>query len=134
MKRSAAACGLLASLVPLTMMAGNATAQGVGDLYWGVFGAAQFYSDNEVNGADLNFDPGWAVGGNVGYIFGSVRAEAEIEYNEADVKSFGNRNQDDSGTISALRGPAACISTSSGSASPTSCPMPAAVSGWRRSS
>lgn len=102
MKRSAATCGLLASLTLLALSPGTAAAQGVGDLYWGLFGGAQFYNDNEVNGADLEFDPGFAVGGQLGYIFGSVRAEAEIEYNEADVDEFDD--QDDDSTLTALRG------------------------------
>jgi opacity protein-like surface antigen len=86
----------------MAAMPGQAAAQSVGDLYWGVFGGAQFYSDNEINGGDLEFDPGWLVGGQVGYIFGSVRAEAEIEYNEADVDQFEGVNED--ATLSALRG------------------------------
>ncbi len=102
MKRSTATLGLLASLAPLALMPGTASAQSVGDLYWGLFGGAQFYSENEIGNADLDFDPGWAVGGQLGYIFGSVRAEAEIEYSEADVDSFGGGNIDAS--ISALRG------------------------------
>jgi opacity protein-like surface antigen len=102
MKRSAASCGLLASLLSVALMPGQAQAQSVGDLYWGVFGGAQFYSDNEINGGDLEFDPGWLVGGQLGYIFGSVRAEAEIEYNEADVDQFEDVNND--ATLSALRG------------------------------
>ncbi|MGI9503360.1 MAG: outer membrane protein [Geminicoccaceae bacterium] len=102
MKRSAATCGLLASLTLLGMSPGTAAAQGVGDLYWGLFGGAQFYNDNEVNGADVEFDPGFAVGGQLGYIFGSVRAEAEIEYNESDVDEFDD--QDDDATLSAIRG------------------------------
>ena len=102
MKRSAATCGLLASLVPLAMMPSTAAAQGVGDLYWGLFGGAQFYSDNEIDGADLTYDPGWAVGGHLGYIFGSVRAEAEISYNEVKVDELGDDSNDT--TLSALRG------------------------------
>ncbi len=102
MKRSAATCGLLASLTLLGMSPGTAAAQGVGDLYWGLFGGAQFYNDNEVNGADVEFDPGFAVGGQLGYIFGSVRAEAEIEYNESDVDELDD--QDDDATLSAIRG------------------------------
>ena len=101
MKRSATALGLFASLVPLSI-ASNAEAQGVGDLYWGLFGGAQFYEDNEIGNNDLEFDPGFAVGGQLGYIFGSVRAEAEIEYNEAEVDEFGNANFD--ATLSAIRG------------------------------
>lgn len=102
MKLSAASCGLLASLVPLALTPATAAAQSVGDLYWGVFGGAQFYSDNEINGGDLEFDPGWLVGGQLGYIFGSVRAEAEIEYNEADVDQF--EDVDSDASLSALRG------------------------------
>lgn len=102
MKPSTAALGLLASLAPLALMPATAKAQSVGDLYWGLFGGAQFYSENEIGNADLDFDPGWAVGGQLGYIFGSVRAEAEIEYNEADVDSFGGGSSD--ATLSALRG------------------------------
>jgi len=102
MKRSAATCGLLASLTLLGTSPGTAAAQGVGDLYWGLFGGAQFYNDNEVNGADVEFDPGFAVGGQLGYIFGSVRAEAEIEYNESDVDEFDD--QDEDATLSAIRG------------------------------
>ena len=102
MKRSAVTCGLLASLIPLALTPGTAAAQSVGDLYWGLFGGAQFYSENEVGNADLEYDPGWAVGGQLGYIFGSVRAEAEIEYNESEVDEFDNSNIDI--TLSALRG------------------------------
>ncbi|MEM7044378.1 MAG: outer membrane beta-barrel protein [Pseudomonadota bacterium] len=102
MKRSAVTCGLLASLVPLALTPGTASAQSVGDLYWGLFGGAQFYSENEIGNQDLEFDPGWAVGGQLGYIFGSVRAEAEIEYNESEVDEFGNESADS--TLSALRG------------------------------
>lgn len=102
MKRSTATLGLLASLAPLALMPAKASAQSVGDLYWGLFGGAQFYSENDIGNAEIDFDPGWAVGGQLGYIFGSVRAEAEIEYNEADVDSFGGGDNDAS--LSALRG------------------------------
>ncbi len=99
MKRSAITCGLLTSLIPFVLSPGTASAQSVGDLYWGVFGGAQFYNDNEVQGADLEFDPGYTVGGQLGYIFGSVRAEAEIGYSEADVD--GVRGGD---TLEVIRG------------------------------
>ena len=102
MKRSAVACGLVASLVTLASVPGTASAQSVGDLYWGVFGAAHFTSDNEVENADVTFDPGYAVGGQLGYIFGSVRAEAEIEYNDSEVDEFGNVDINSNLTI--LRG------------------------------
>jgi|GEM_PF-2604059 len=102
MKLSAATCGLFASLIALALTPSKATAQSVGDLYWGLFGAAQFYGDNEINGADLEFEPGFAVGGQLGYIFGSVRAEAEIEYNETDVDQL--NDQDFNSTLSAIRG------------------------------
>ncbi|NJO38499.1 MAG: porin family protein [Rhizobiales bacterium] len=97
MKRSAATGGLLAPLIALILTPGTAAAQSVGDLYWGLFGGAQFYSENEVGDDDIEFDPGWAVGGQLGYIFGSVRAEAEIEYNESEIEGT-------SATISSLRG------------------------------
>lgn len=102
MKRSATALGLLASLVPMALVPTTAAAQSVGDLYWGVFGGAQFYNDSEIGNADLEYDPGWAVGGQLGYIFGSVRAEAEIEYNESKVDTLDNDKID--ATLSALRG------------------------------
>lgn len=102
MKRSAATGGLLASLIPLVLAPNTAAAQSVGDIYWGLFGGAQFYSDNEIKGGDVTFDPGWAVGGQLGYIFGSVRAEAEIEYNESKVDEFDD--DEISATVSALRG------------------------------
>lgn len=102
MKRSTATLGLLASLATLASMPTTAVAQSVGDIYWGLFGGAQFYSENEIGNRDLEYDPGWAVGGQLGYIFGSVRAEAEIEYNEVEVDSFSNRDID--ADLSALRG------------------------------
>jgi opacity protein-like surface antigen len=98
MKRSAITRGLLTSIIPLALAASPASAQGVGDLYWGLFGGAQFYNDIDARGNDLQFDPGFAVGGQIGYIFGSVRAEAEIEYNEADLDG---RNSD---TLEVIRG------------------------------
>ena len=102
MKRSALTCGLLTSLFPLVFGANGASAQSVGDLYWGVFGGAQFYNENDVNDDEIEFDPGFAVGGQIGYIFGSVRAEAEIEYNESDVDEIGGRNS--GGTLEVIRG------------------------------
>lgn len=102
MKRSAVICGFLASLVPLALAPSTAAAQGVGEIYWGLMGAAQFPSDNEIGNADLEFDPGWAVGGQLGYIFGSVRAEAELEYSEADVDQFGGGDND--ANLSSFRG------------------------------
>lgn len=102
MKRSAITCGLLASLVPWVLAPSSASAQSVGDLYWGLSGGAQFYNDSEVNGNDLTFDPGWLVSGQLGYIFGSVRAEAEIGYSEADVDNSGPRTS--GGTLEILRG------------------------------
>ena len=75
----------------------------MGDIYWGLSGGAQFFSDNEVDGSDIEFDPGFMVGGQLGYIFGSVRAEGEIEYSEADVKDIEDLNQDNA-DFSALRG------------------------------
>lgn len=102
MKRSALTSGLLTSLVPLMLGAGNASAQSVGDLYWGLFGGAQFYNENDIDGQDLEFDPGWTVGGQLGYIFGSVRAEAEIGYNESDVDKF--RGPGSGGPVEVIRG------------------------------
>jgi len=102
MKRSALTCGLLTSLFPLVLGANGASAQSVGDLYWGVFGGAQFYNENDVNNDEIEFDPGFAVGGQIGYIFGSVRAEAEIEYNESDVDEIGGNNS--SSTLEVIRG------------------------------
>jgi len=102
MKLSAAPFGLLASLIPLALAPAPAAAQSVGDIYWGLFGGAQFPIDNEINGGDLEFDPGFAVGGQLGYIFGSVRAEAEIEYSEAQVDEFDDRGIDS--TLSTIRG------------------------------
>lgn len=102
MKRSAATCGLLAALVSLASMPGTAAAQGVGDLYWGVFGGVQFPDDNEIGNADLDFDPGFTVGGQLGYIFGSVRAEAEVEYSESDVDEFDDRSS--GAELTSLRG------------------------------
>lgn len=104
MKRLATALGLVASLtVPVLFSPVAALAQGVGDLYWGVTGGAVFFSDNDINRNDLQFDPGFAVAGQLGYIFGSVRAEAEIGYSEADVDDLENSNADNA-TFSALRG------------------------------
>ena len=102
MKRSAITRGLLTSIIPLVVASNTASAQSVGDLYWGLFGGAQFYNDNEVQNGDIDFDPGFAVGGQLGYIFGSVRAEAEIEYNEADVDSVRGLNSGDS--LEVIRG------------------------------
>lgn len=102
MKRSALTCGLLTSLFPLILGANSASAQSVGDLYWGVFGGAQFYNENDINDDDVEFDPGFTVGGQLGYIFGSVRAEAEIEYNEADVDEIDGRSS--GGTLEVIRG------------------------------
>ncbi|MGH1480421.1 MAG: outer membrane protein [Geminicoccales bacterium] len=102
MKRSALTCGLLTSLFPLVLGANGASAQSVGDLYWGVFGGAQFYNENDVNDDEIEFDPGFAVGGQIGYIFGSVRAEAEIEYNESDVDEIDGRNS--GSTLEVIRG------------------------------
>lgn len=102
MKRSALTCGLLTSLFPLVLGANGASAQSVGDLYWGVFGGAQFYNENDVNDNEIEFDPGFAVGGQIGYIFGSVRAEAEIEYNESDVDEIDGRNS--GSTLEVIRG------------------------------
>ena len=89
MKRSAITCGFLSSLVPMILAPGSASAQSVGEIYWGLFGGAQFYNDTDIENSrnELTFDPGYTVGGQIGYIFGSVRAEAEIEYNEADADS-----------------------------------------------
>ncbi len=87
MKRLAITRGLLSSLIPLALMPGSASAQSLGDIYWGLFGGAQFYTEADVGRDTIEFDPGWLVGGQIGYIFGSVRAEAEIEYNEADLEN-----------------------------------------------
>lgn len=102
MKRSTMTSGLLTSLIPLVLGASNASAQSVGDLYWGLFGGAQFYNENDVDDGELEFDPGFAIGGQLGYIFGSVRAEAEIEYNEADIDKRNGNNSSD--TLEIIRG------------------------------
>ncbi len=102
MKRSAITRGLLTSAIPLALFSHGASAQSVGDLYWGLFGGAQFYNDTSAPSGDLEFDPGYAVGGHLGYIFGSVRAEAEISYNEADVDEIHGISSDD--TLEVIRG------------------------------
>ena len=104
MKRVAFTSGLApVAVLPFLLIGSPAAAQGVGDIYWGLAGGAEFFSDNEVDNNNIDFDPGFMIGGQLGYIFGSVRAEGEIEYNEADVKDIANTNNDDA-TLSALRG------------------------------
>jgi len=100
MQRSAITSLSLASLVSMMLMPSVSSAQGVGDIYWGLFGGAEFYEDNEIgNDDDVEFDPGFNFGGNIGYIFGSVRAEAEIGYSESDLDGRGS-----SGSLDILRG------------------------------
>jgi len=95
MKRLAIPLGVVTCLAgSLALMSTQANAQGVGDLYWGINGGAQFYNENDINGNDIEFDPGWAASAQVGYIFGSVRTEGEVECNEADVKNYSSGSID----------------------------------------
>lgn len=100
MKRSAITCSLLASLVSAALVPSTAAAQGVGQVYWGLFTAAQFIEDNKIDGDKLEFDPGFALGGQLGYIFGTVRAEGELEYSNTNVDQLGgNSNNADLSTF-----------------------------------
>jgi opacity protein-like surface antigen len=104
MNRAAFASGLtLLAALPVALASSPASAQGVGDIYWGLAGGAQFTSDNEIGNDDVSFDPGFMIGGQLCYIFGSVTAEGEIEYSDVDVKDIDNTNNDDA-SLSALRG------------------------------
>ncbi|MGI9492021.1 MAG: outer membrane beta-barrel protein [Geminicoccaceae bacterium] len=90
---------IIAVVLTTAGLSSGAFAQGVGTVYWGLAGGAQFYNDNEIGKADLEFDPGFMFGGQLGYIFGSVRAEGELAYSEADVEI--GRGKD---TLTSFRG------------------------------
>lgn len=61
---------------------------GPGGLYVGVVGGVQFFSDNEDGNVDIDFDTGYVVGGLLGYRFGALRAEAELDYQETEANDF----------------------------------------------
>ncbi|MEL6963355.1 MAG: outer membrane beta-barrel protein [Pseudomonadota bacterium] len=74
-------------------------AQAVGSSYFGMAGGAVFYRPNEIMDHELDFDSGFVVSGLAGYIFGSVRTEAEISYGQSSL-DFGNRDEE----LTTLRG------------------------------
>lgn len=63
-----------------------AYAQEIGSSYLGISGSAISIGDNEVRGHDLDFDPGFAVAGAFGSIFGAVRTEGEVSFSQSDLR------------------------------------------------
>lgn len=58
----------------------TAISQETGSSYFGLSAGTVFVSPNQIGDHDLDFDPGFIVAGNLGYIFGSVRTEGEVSY------------------------------------------------------
>ena len=54
-------------------------------LYLGAVGGVQFFGGLELgNGDEVDFEPGYTVGGQVGYDFGQLRLEGELTYQAAE--------------------------------------------------
>jgi opacity protein-like surface antigen len=92
---------LVIALISLFLLATPAatSAQTVGSSYLGFSAGAVFFRPNEIRDHELDFDPGFAVSGIAGYIFGSVRLEGELSYSETDLQ-FGDRDEE----LTILRG------------------------------
>lgn len=56
-------------------------------LYLGLVGGAQFFDGVDAgDGTEIDFDTGYVVGGQLGYRFGQLRAEAELAYEVAELE------------------------------------------------
>lgn len=56
-----------------------------GKMYFSFNGGLSLTDDLEFPGINISFDPGFNVGGALGYDFGQFRAEGEIRYHSVDV-------------------------------------------------
>jgi len=75
---------LMVLMIASVFMATSAQAAN-GKVYFSVNAGLTLTDDMDVPGLNLSFDPGYNVGGAVGYDFGKFRAEGEITYRSSDL-------------------------------------------------
>lgn len=74
----------------LTQTSSAQTASSNDGFYLGLVGGVQFFDGIEAgDNSDIDYDPGYAVGGQVGYRLGQLRAEAELAYESAELEDAG---------------------------------------------
>ena len=77
--------GIQCILLVFACISSQVVAQDVGDGYWGVTAGGHFTRNNEIDGRDIEFDTGFTISTQLGYVFNLVRAEVEIEYSESEL-------------------------------------------------
>jgi len=73
-----------------------------GKLYVSASGGLSLTNDLDLPGFNLSFDPGFNVGGAVGYDMGRFRVEGEIRYHQVDVDAVNGISVPFSADLSAL--------------------------------
>lgn len=61
-------------------------AQEGGSSYVGLSGGTILFSETEISGHDLDFDPGFVVAGSLGAVFGAVRTEGDVSLSQSDLR------------------------------------------------
>lgn len=92
---------LLTMIVAAVFMSTSAQAAD-GKLYVSASGGLSLTNDLDLPGVNISFDPGFNVGGAVGYDMGRFRVEGEIRYHSADVDAVNGIPVPFSADLSAL--------------------------------
>ena len=92
---------LITLILASVFMATSAQAAN-GKLYFSVNGGLSLTDDMDFPGINISFDPGFNVGGAVGYDFGQFRAEGEIRYHSVDIDEINGIPTPISADLSAL--------------------------------
>lgn len=78
---------LACSAVLLTSQVSAQSASSGSGVYTGIVGGVPFFDGGE---NFIDYDPGYLIGGQVGYRIGSFRTEAEIAYQSTELRDGGN--------------------------------------------
>ena len=92
---------LMTMMVAAVFMA-NSTQAANGKVYFAASGGLSLTNDLDLPGFNLSFDPGFNIGGAVGYDMGQFRVEGEIRYHTVDVDSVNGTPVPFSADLSAL--------------------------------
>ncbi len=92
---------LMTMIVAAVFMATSAQAAN-GKMYFSGSAGVSITNDLDFPGINISFDPGFNVGGALGYDFGQFRAEGEIRYSSVDIDEVNGIPSSISADLSAL--------------------------------
>jgi opacity protein-like surface antigen len=93
---------LITLVVSAVFMTTSAQAATNGKMYFSASGGLSLTDDLEATGVNISFDPGFNIGGALGYDMGRFRVEGEIRYHSVDIDTVNGVSSPISADLSAL--------------------------------